>query len=205
MTSRRLERMEPRSESCTTRSRPALMAKMLMISSVALPRVALRSPPITSLLYRATSSVASPKSCASGMMPTKLATKMTQSGNPSWGAATPSATKGSSTLRTEPVRAYLREVPWVGRTPDWTEEVDCRGVASLPAKSHADPAVESSSRSCFRAACLSFTTDMKRRAIMALRKLSTSHSGRGGVERAVCGGVERRAFSRGSSDMPGRQ
>ena len=40
-----LDRIEPSSETCTMRSRPALIANIDTISSVTLPKVALSSPP----------------------------------------------------------------------------------------------------------------------------------------------------------------
>ena len=44
---------EPRSDSCTTRSRPERMAKMQTIISVALPKVALSSPPTVAFVCSA--------------------------------------------------------------------------------------------------------------------------------------------------------
>ena len=40
-----MDRIEPSSETCTMRSRPALIANIDTISSVTLPKVALSSPP----------------------------------------------------------------------------------------------------------------------------------------------------------------
>ena len=65
-TSRRLPTTQPVSEPRTTSEVPALMANSAMISSGALPKVALRKPPIAGPVWCAACSVASPISHASG-------------------------------------------------------------------------------------------------------------------------------------------
>ena len=66
-TSRRLPITEPLSEPRTTSVSPSFTASRAMISSGALPKVALRKPPIPGPVCSAACSVASPISHASGM------------------------------------------------------------------------------------------------------------------------------------------
>mmetsp|Transcript_1578 Transcript_1578/g.4600 ORF Transcript_1578/g.4600 Transcript_1578/m.4600 type:complete len:257 (+) Transcript_1578:1166-1936(+) len=74
-TRRVLDMIEPRSDTCTTESRPLARAKRLTMSSVAFPNVAFRRPPTVSLVCRATCSVASPRSFARGRMARQLKPK----------------------------------------------------------------------------------------------------------------------------------
>jgi len=64
----RFPRMEPVREAKTSWIWPARMAERVMISSAALPKVALRSPPRRGPVFSAKTSVASPSSLARGMM-----------------------------------------------------------------------------------------------------------------------------------------
>ena len=73
-TSSRLPMIEPVSEALTTSSMPARSATRAMISSAALPSVALRKPPIPSPTRAASFSVARPSRPASGMMATQAST-----------------------------------------------------------------------------------------------------------------------------------
>ena len=70
-----LPRIEPTIEALTTSCRPWPRAKRAMISSGALPKVTLSSPPIPGPERAASSSVARPISAAVGMMPSAAATK----------------------------------------------------------------------------------------------------------------------------------
>jgi len=67
-TSSKLPRMEPVREAKTSWICPARMAERVMISSAALPKVALRRPPMRGPVFSAKTSVASPSSLARGMM-----------------------------------------------------------------------------------------------------------------------------------------
>lgn len=67
-TSNILDSTLPRSDSCVTRSRPARIAQILTMTSVALPNVALSRPPTVSLVYSANCSVMKPNRSASGHM-----------------------------------------------------------------------------------------------------------------------------------------
>ncbi len=60
--------MEPVMEANTSCLCPARMAARVMISSAALPKVALRSPPTSGPVFSATTYVASPRIFASGMI-----------------------------------------------------------------------------------------------------------------------------------------
>ena len=71
-TRRELDRTDPRSEAWMTRSKPRDIAMMEMMSSGALPKVALTSPPIVGPVQKASSSVQFPSRLASGMTATKL-------------------------------------------------------------------------------------------------------------------------------------
>mmetsp|Transcript_31274 Transcript_31274/g.73877 ORF Transcript_31274/g.73877 Transcript_31274/m.73877 type:complete len:216 (+) Transcript_31274:1022-1669(+) len=75
-TSSKLESTEPRSESCTTRSRPERMAKMQTIISVALPKVALSRPPTVAFVCSASCSVTKPSRSARGQSASSAATKV---------------------------------------------------------------------------------------------------------------------------------
>ena len=68
-----------------------------MISSVALPKVALSSPPMVSLVCRASCSVASPSSAASGRMATQARAKMAPWLKPRCSLAAETGTRASST------------------------------------------------------------------------------------------------------------
>mmetsp|Transcript_25632 Transcript_25632/g.48569 ORF Transcript_25632/g.48569 Transcript_25632/m.48569 type:complete len:291 (+) Transcript_25632:1044-1916(+) len=97
-TSSSLERMEPSSDTWVTRSMPFWMASTEMMSSVALPRVALSRPPITSPTRSATSSVQFPSIWASGRMARKLKVKAKVSPHLSTPATGPSTQKTSRRL-----------------------------------------------------------------------------------------------------------
>ena len=74
-TSSRLPMIEPVIEALTTSSMPARSATRAMISSAALPSVALRKPPIASPTRAASFSVARPSRPASGTMAMQATTK----------------------------------------------------------------------------------------------------------------------------------
>jgi len=71
-----LPRMLPASVAFTVVVSPALRAATVMISSAALPKVALRRPPSLGPVCTATSSVASPRKPASGIRESALTTKI---------------------------------------------------------------------------------------------------------------------------------
>jgi hypothetical protein len=73
-TNSKFPRMEPTIDAFTSSSKPALMAKIVMINSAELPSVAFSSPPKRGPVYAASSSVASPINPASGIKP--MADKM---------------------------------------------------------------------------------------------------------------------------------
>jgi len=81
-TSSRLEKTLPIRLVCTMRKSFASSAWTATTSSTALPKVALRRPPITSLVCAASSSVKTPSIEASGTMARKVMTKMLPSDQP---------------------------------------------------------------------------------------------------------------------------
>ena len=81
-TRRMLPITEPASDAFTTSKSPSFMAMNAMMSSVAFPKVALRSPPIFCPQKQAISSVLLPITPARGIMARALKTKSMGSENP---------------------------------------------------------------------------------------------------------------------------
>ena len=80
ITSSTLPMIEPVMDALTRSSRPARMAKIVMISSAALPRVAFSSPPSRGPVWTASSSVACPRMPAIGTTASAEATNSHVSG-----------------------------------------------------------------------------------------------------------------------------
>mmetsp|Transcript_1600 Transcript_1600/g.2717 ORF Transcript_1600/g.2717 Transcript_1600/m.2717 type:complete len:233 (+) Transcript_1600:1059-1757(+) len=78
-TSKRLEKTDPIKLACTTLKSPASKACIATTSSTAFPNVALISPPITSFVCAANSSVKTPSIDAKGTMAKKFKMKMAPS------------------------------------------------------------------------------------------------------------------------------
>ena len=85
----------PASEPRTTFGRPSAIANSAMISSGALPKLALRKPPIPGPVCSPACSVASPISHASGMSATAASTKSSVS--PAWNTKRAAIVIGAST------------------------------------------------------------------------------------------------------------
>ena len=81
-TSRMLPMTEPASDALTTSNMPAFMATKAMISSVALPKVAFRRPPILCPQKQEMTSVLLPMSPARGMIAKELHTNRRGSESP---------------------------------------------------------------------------------------------------------------------------
>ncbi len=75
---------------------PAVIATIVMISSAALPRLALSRPPICGPVFSASASVASPNSPAMGMIASADAAKMTRSPQCRNSAATATGKKSNN-------------------------------------------------------------------------------------------------------------
>ena len=73
ITSRMLPMIEPTIDAFTTSWSPSISAKNAMISSGALPKVTLRSPPMPGPVRAAIASVASPITAAQGITPSAAA------------------------------------------------------------------------------------------------------------------------------------
>ena len=85
-------------EALTRVSSPARMAKRLMISSAALPKVAFSSPPTRGPVWAANSSVAAPMRPARGITPSAEAVKTSVGDHPSVSPRMARGTKISSRL-----------------------------------------------------------------------------------------------------------
>mmetsp|Transcript_33166 Transcript_33166/g.76627 ORF Transcript_33166/g.76627 Transcript_33166/m.76627 type:complete len:264 (-) Transcript_33166:27-818(-) len=101
-TSRRFDTMLPTKLPFTTSVRPSRSAKMAMIISTALPKVAFNRPPKVGPTEHASCSVASPSSLARGTIAKKLRRNVVTSPQPSAFEARPSGVKTSITLRGDP-------------------------------------------------------------------------------------------------------
>ena len=117
-TKSRLPMIEPVIEAFTTSISPALSAKMPMMSSVALPKVALRSPPTTGVVRVANSSVDWPMSLASGTMASAERKKTVTGETPAKAAPIAIGTKARSAknrlsvaYRKRPIRVQFRARP----------------------------------------------------------------------------------------------
>ena len=115
---------EPISDALTRSIRPSRSAKMVMISSAALPSVALIRPPAVGPSLAASASVACPMSDASGMIARLDVTNTTIGSQPDVRAMSATGTKISSKLRLrrldrrKPVPpGPLDEVVWVHVLP----------------------------------------------------------------------------------------
>ena len=102
-TSRTLPMMLPVIDALTTSSSPALRANIEMISSAALPKVALSSPPMPGPTRSAIASVAAPICPASGMTAAAESTNTTSPGA-SRNSATAVAGTKTSNSRSHPTR-----------------------------------------------------------------------------------------------------
>src|SRR3954468_23662134 len=96
MTSRMLPRIEPTSEALTTSCSPFSRANRAMISSGALPKVTLRSPPMTLPERSASSSVARPIIAAGGIRAIAETKKITAAGAPTRSTTIAAAISGES-------------------------------------------------------------------------------------------------------------
>ena len=98
-TKRRLDKMEPSMEACTTVTWFCLKAMTETITSTALPNVAFNKPAIESLwMDSPSSSVAKASNEANGIMAMKFVVKMATALMPSFSATIPSGTKSSNQL-----------------------------------------------------------------------------------------------------------
>jgi hypothetical protein len=98
MTRRRLDRMEPSIDDCTTSISFFFRATILTMSSTALPKVAFSSPPNVSPSGMEISSVAKDNTAARGIMAMKFSENTAAGLQPSTPAMIPSGTNGSRTL-----------------------------------------------------------------------------------------------------------
>jgi len=99
ITSSRLPSTEPMIEARTSSTSPSLRAKMVMISSAALPSVALSSPPMRGPTRAAISSVAWPINPARGMIASAEVAKIATSSPPDARSSTATAPNSSSVFK----------------------------------------------------------------------------------------------------------